>query len=426
MKRTTATWTMTVTAAALLAVPTAGVARIATQPPATTQPAAAIPSSASQASTAQEHLRHARASLNDVPATGLSARGKAQVGELKRRLTTLEKTSSAKGSAWATEVAAIDKILTGLLAPEMTAGTSGNTAAPAARGKAAATVTLDDASRAKLTEVRTAVTAYAAAMSGQPAATPSDAAAAPTSSPMPTDPSVPPAQATAPPAASSAASAATTQKVEEASRRHLTEAKATLTALTQLPAAGQLTGDARTQVSQLISNFNELITTQTDWRAAYAKVAANLTALLGPDTGTTQPPSAAPATAGATGTTGTAPAMDPAVRAKLLEMRKNLADFERVAGGGAASPSISAPAAPPAATAPTATTAMATTPATATPTDTAAAPAAHAGAMSHIAAIEAMLKRSDDSGGLTLDKAQADMLRTHLAELRKLLEQVKK
>ncbi len=270
------------------------------------------------------------------------------------------------------------------------------------------------------------MTAYAAAMSGQPAAPPSDAAAAPTSSPMPTDPSVPPAQATAPPAGSSAASAATTQKVEEASRRHLTEAKATLTALTQLPAAGQLTGDARTQVSQLISNFNELITTQTDWRAAYAKVAANLTALLGPDTGTTEPPSAAPATASAAGTTGTAPAMDPGVRAKLLEMRKNLADFERVAGGDAASPSISAPSTPPAATAPTATTPMATTPAAATPTETAAAPAAHADSMSHVAAIEAILKGSNDSGGLTLDKAQADVLRTHLAELRKLLEQVKK
>ncbi|HXG72981.1 MAG TPA: hypothetical protein VNJ04_20500, partial [Gemmatimonadaceae bacterium] len=288
MKRSTATWTMTMTAALLVAVPAVSGAQ--TMPPsATMQPAAPAPSPTGQASTAQEHLRLARGSLNDVTATGMSARNKAQIAEVKRRLATLEKTSSNKGSAWATEVAAIDKILTTLLGANMSAGTSGTVAAPAVKGKAAATVTLDDTSRTKLTEVRTAITAYAAAMSGQPAVTTADAAATPTSTPMPTDPSVPPAQA-APPAAAPAPS--TARKDDEGARRHLTEARTTLSGLTQLPAAAQLTGDARTQVSQLISNFNELITTQTDWRAAYAKVAANLTALLGPE-GTTEPPSTA-------------------------------------------------------------------------------------------------------------------------------------
>ena len=64
-------------------------------------------------------------------------------------------------------------------------------------------------------------------------------------------------------------------------KRHLTAARDTLSQLTQLPAAAQLTGDARTQVSQLISNFNELITTNADWRAAYTKLQGNLTALVG-------------------------------------------------------------------------------------------------------------------------------------------------
>ena len=43
-----------------------------------------------------------------------------------------------------------------------------------------------------------------------------------------------------------------------------------------------------------------------------------------------------------------------------------------------------------------------------------------------IAAIESMLKSQNEGGGLTLDKTQADMLRTHLADLKRLLEQAKK
>ena len=39
-----------------------------------------------------------------------------------------------------------------------------------------------------------------------------------------------------------------------------------------------------------------------------------------------------------------------------------------------------------------------------------------------IAAIESMLKMQNEGGGLTLDKTQADMLRAHVADLKKLLE----
>jgi hypothetical protein len=73
--------------------------------------------------------------------------------------------------------------------------------------------------------------------------------------------------------------------------------------MTQLPAASQLTGEARTQVAQLISSFNELITTQSQWRDSYAKVNASLTALLGPDP-TASDPANASGTAGAVGTSG--------------------------------------------------------------------------------------------------------------------------
>jgi hypothetical protein len=151
----------------------------------------------------------------------------------------------------------------------------------------------------------------------------------------------------------------------EAARRALTTARDTLSQMTQLPAAGQLTGEARGQVAQLITNFNELITTQVQWRASYAKVAANLDSLIGPQSGDAGAASAAPvsgaagaptatpgaagtsgspepgaagataATPGAVGTSGTAAAvpLDPTIKAKLIELRANLADFEKASGG---------------------------------------------------------------------------------------------
>jgi len=139
---------------------------------------------------------------------------------------------------------------------------------------------------------------------------------------------------------------------QEAAAKHLTAARDSLTQLTAMPAAAQLTGDARTQVQQLIANFNELITTKAEWRASYAKVDANLNALLGaerPDESQATPPAVTPpatppaatppttpetGTAGAVGTAGTTPAsLDPALRAKLMEMRTQLVAFQKAAGG---------------------------------------------------------------------------------------------
>jgi hypothetical protein len=133
----------------------------------------------------------------------------------------------------------------------------------------------------------------------------------------------------------------------DAAKAALTAARDSLSQLTQLPAAQALQGEARTQVAQLISSFNELITTSTEWKASYAKVDANVNALMGPQ-GADASPAAAPAnpaapgtagTAGSTGatgavgTSGTASAsLDPAIKAKLAEFRTHLKEFEAAAG----------------------------------------------------------------------------------------------
>ena len=86
-------------------------------------------------------------------------------------------------------------------------------------------------------------------------------------------------------------------------------------------------------MTELIANFNELITTQTEWRAAFTKVQANLTALVGAertDEANVAPP--ATATAGAVGTSGMT-TLDPKVREKLIEFRAKIAAFEKAAGG---------------------------------------------------------------------------------------------
>ena len=305
---------------------------------------------------------------------------------------------------------------------------------------------------------------------------------------------------TQPPAATPATPSPTpSQQVDaETVKRHLTAARDTLSQLTQLPAAAQLTGDARTQVSQLISNFNELITTNADWRAAYTKLQGNLTALVGEPRADESPaPAAAPAaTPGAVGTSGTT-AIDPAIRAKLVEFRAHLAEFEKAAGGSgtpaasasaspaakdpsaqAAEPSAaaSATATPAPSASSTATTASSTTASPASSTTASPAPAAttgrtaetpatagtsgtgtptpaaseqaskpstsgrdaaqaadgHRAAMTHIEAIEAILNGASPAGTSgtasktakpgTLEHAQIEEIRNHLAQLRKELE----
>jgi hypothetical protein len=301
-----------------------------------------------------------------------------------------------------------------------------------------------------------------------PSAAPQSTAPNPSTSPQstPSDPSA----AQQPPAAGQPG-----QVDVQAAKQHLSDARDSLAQLTSLPEASKLQGDARNQVAQLISNFNELITTQTDWKAAYGKVTANVDTLIGPDSsspaaatgmsGTT----GAPATAGTTGAAGAAgPAMqiDPAIKAKLQEFRTHLKAFEQSAGGGtiqsAASsqtPGAMAPSANPSstsspATGPSTPSAASTTPeptnapmptgtsGSSTPsaagTSGSAAPAAtdsqsksaaspsvsagHSEADQHLDAIQDILSKAKDG---KLDKEQTDQIKTHLDQLRQLLAQSK-
>jgi hypothetical protein len=213
----------------------------------------------------------------------------------------------------------------------------------------------------------------------------------------------------------------------QVAKQHLTAARDSLAQLTQLPQAAQLTGDARTQVSQLITNFNSLITAKENWGEEYKKVDGNLTALIGAQT-TDESPTPTSSTAGAVGTSGTV-ALDPAIRAKLVELRTHLNAFNKAAGGGApavtSSPDPAAAANPPAAAANPA--ASATPPATASaqPTSPETAPAADpADALKHLQAIEGILgTQAGANAGITLDRTQMEQLRTHIAELKRILGQ---
>jgi hypothetical protein len=180
-----------------------------------------------------------------------------------------------------------------------------------------------------------------------------------------------------------------------AAKAHLSEARETLSALTAMPEASKLQGEARTAVSQLISNFNELITTQSEWHAAYAKVDANLTSLLGPEAGD-QP----------VGTSGKA-TLDPAIRAKLVEFRTHLKAFEASAGGGSTPSPTPAAAAPASETAPP--------PPAAADTN----PAANSEAQKELEAISAILGQSPTG---TLTKVQTAEVKKHVETLRQLLK----
>jgi hypothetical protein len=248
---------------------------------------------------------------------------------------------------------------------------------------------------------------------------------------------------------------------QDLAKKHLTAARNVLNEVTQLPAAAQLTGDARTQVQQLISNFNELITKDSEWRDSYAKVESNLAALLGP----TEPAAATDTagavgttgTAGAVGTTGTASAIDPAIRAKLMEIRTHLDQFEAVVDGAAAPSPEVATTPMPAATASAAATGARpdSPPATNPSTDPATNTAQEVTVVSkelldHVEALEVILgaqtvaqKAATTAAGgavvsnetvtgstrttvtgpdVTLNADQLAQIKTHLKELRRLLE----
>jgi hypothetical protein len=487
MRRSTARWATAIASALLLTLPAISRAQDPQTPPSTSaqpaQPPAARDQPTTETASPQEHLRQASAALDAISASSLSGNAKSRIADLKKRVGRLEQLPAddkTAASKWGGEVAAIDRTLTELLGaqnqaaatdPSSPVGTSG-----AARTAQPASGALDDTTRQQLQDVRRHVIAFAAAMSrggspepasaasAEPAASPAAApSTAPTAQPPaqppteppaqppaqpptqpPTDPSAPPASP--PPAASQSTS---TQQVDTAAvKRHLTQARDALSQMTQLPAAAQLTGDARTQVSQLITNFNELITTEVSWRAAFDKVQASLTTLIG-EQRTDESATPTAGTAGAVGTSGTT-SLDPAIRAKLVEFRTHLTAFEKAASGGAApsaQPSTAAQASEPAAapshpdqtsstraSSPTpqsgtagavGTSGRTAAPAADTPTrQEAEAAAGHAEALRLIAEMEELLAGSSSakkgaSAPATLDGTKVAQLRKHLADLRK-------
>ena len=405
MKRWTSTWAALVVAG-FLVVPGTGFA----QTPAAPTASATTTQDKAEQGTPQEHLQRVDAALNSISPTAASGKAKAQIAELKKRVHELEKLTAnnpsgaaaaptgaktekadaKSGSKWAVEAAAADKILGELLADTSATGAASATTPIGSNptgttgtspSKATAAVTLDEETRAKLTTARASLTAFATAMSGpappppattspsaQPAAasTASPAAATPTAEPAtpasptttpPTQPATPPTQP-AEPATPAQPLATTTQAPTDpaaaplkpdadGAKRALTAARDSLGEVTKLPAAQQLSGEMRTQLTQLIANFNELITTNTEWKASYAKVDANLTALMGAQTADESTTAPAAATAGATGTAGattsaagavgtsgtTTTTLDPGVKAKLTEFRAHLKEFEKAANG---------------------------------------------------------------------------------------------
>jgi len=395
------------------------------QPPAQPQPtqpqptepqtprptASATQSAPDQSASPQEHLRQAQDAVKAISADVVPAKNRSDLAKLKQHLSNLEKMGSSPSASaaeptrpaagksasepkanWGTEVAAIDKIITEMVGSETASPSTSTPGATGTTGAAKSSATIDDATRAKLMEVRTHITAYAAGMAGAPStpkseetasaaaptgaaapsstAAPSSAASAATASPatpasQPSaaapsqappasaqnpastqpDPNAaqPPAAGQQPPAAGQPTAAAQQPANTDEAHRHLVAARDTLSQLTQLPAAAQLSGEARTQVAQLISNFNELIGNPPDWHASYQKVSANLTTLLGAENTDAEAQGGAPATApatpaptatpGAVGTAGTASVeLDPSIKAKLVEFRRSLSQFEKAAG----------------------------------------------------------------------------------------------
>ncbi len=398
----TSPWPTVLGTAALIALPVLAAAQTGSTGTQSAQPTAqsdrAYPSTAGAAT---QHLTEAKQVLDSIPRNAVTGRNAARMNDIRRHFAALQRTYSAnptatagaktsgarKGAAsvsgnWNTHLMALDRELSVLLGASGSAtagtaagspsatGTSGTPAGtPSARGSATASGSLNPDVRSKLEEFRSHITEFAAAASGTSASGTMSSSATETSSSMtgtapttttPTEPTTPnpanpttssssnPAQtgsATGETAQSQSTqtgtSASGSQADSSAARQHLTEARQSLADLTALPQAQQLQGDARTQVSQLISQFNQLITSQADWKASYAQVNTTLTSLLGESSAA----SASSSTSGAVGTSGSASAsgtIDPAVRSKLVEFRTHLQAFYTAAGGeGAGASSMS-------------------------------------------------------------------------------------
>jgi hypothetical protein len=106
----------------------------------------------------------------------------------------------------------------------------------------------------------------------------------------------------------------------------------------KLPEAAKLQGDVRTAVSDFIAKFNEFATLPKDWKVKYTAASETLDKML--VDAAAAPAPAAPA-APAPGSAPAAPAdpnaagpgvWEPAVVAKLKEVRTNLDAFEKATG----------------------------------------------------------------------------------------------
>lgn len=492
MKGALNTWVLVAGAAALVALPADVRAQAS---PATA--ADVRETESGQRRLAQKHLHEAGAAIDRIALDEQPTDIREHIGELKRRLNALrqdhgsaalepaaqEPTSTAErpdGVNREAQLAAIDRTLTALLGSVQTTG-----ATPRPHGTPAATSGqpgIEQTARTHLEQARTHITAYAAAMGsaeqaaesgapsdgvGSPAAmaasappSTADATATtsptdPTPSPTGTSPTDMPQTPAAPGPAEYDGALGASEPVPQ-SRRHLLAARDTLASLTQMPQAAGITGDARVQVSQLITRFNELIATNAAWREPLDDVKRRLNTLLTVDDRET-PREAA------TGTSGTV-VLDPDVRAKLVEFRSHLETFERSAGGQATGPgqqeaSSSITEATPGELATRASETDPTAASGSTSTGAAAAqmPGAPAGTVvgqpvpadaisdaaeagRHIDAIEAILRRArgahagvtGTSGSTTeeqmtagrseLEPSEIEAIRTHLNELRRLLD----
>jgi hypothetical protein len=381
MKRWRTAWTATALAA-LIALPVAARGQTPAEAPA--------PSAAPQnktLGTPEEHLKEADAAVKSISSTAVSSKAAARIAELKQHLNALQTVAATQagpsaaassnahaghggptGAQWSVQAAAADKIIGELLSDAPAGAIGPSTAADTkpsggAGGSATTTTTaagLDEETRARLTSARASLMAFAAAMGGaesgpkeqtQAPAAPGQAsdtsnagpatAAAAANAPAQPSSAAPSAESAAPkPAAAGSAgpppNATAAQGAGalappagssfETAKQALTAARDSLSQLTKLPAVQQLTGEPRTQISQLITSFNALITATTDWRAAYAKVDAHLTALVGP--AAAEPQVEAPAAGTAAAATD---GLDPVLKGKLGEFRTHLKEFEKAA-----------------------------------------------------------------------------------------------
>ena len=101
MKRLTAPWTTALSTAALITLPVAGSAQTPqTQPEPQPQQSTTLSTPSAQDQTSAqsespaEHLRQAKAALENVDANNVPARAKTKLAELKRHLNSLERSAA--------------------------------------------------------------------------------------------------------------------------------------------------------------------------------------------------------------------------------------------------------------------------------------------------------------------------------------------